>query len=111
MLVLDEPTAALDLAHQRLVLRAIHRLVHDSGTTVVFSTHQPELAAAAADDVVLMFKGGAVVAGERGAVLTADRLSEVFEVAVRRARIDGDHAARDVFVPAWDLDQDDDEER
>lgn len=104
MLVLDEPTAALDLSHQRLVLRAIHRLSRESGATIVFSTHQPELAAAAADDVVLMFKGGAVVAGERAAVLTAERLSEVFETTVKRARVDGEHGTRDVFVPTWDLD-------
>ncbi|HEY4133327.1 MAG TPA: ABC transporter ATP-binding protein [Gemmatimonadaceae bacterium] len=103
LLVLDEPTAALDLAHQRLILRAMHKLCRDQGTTIVFSTHQPELAAAAADDIVLMFKGGAIVAGERASVLTAERLSQVFEIDVRRARIDGDVNAREVFVPAWNL--------
>ena len=70
--------------------------------TIVFSTHQPDHAAAVADDVALMFKGGSVTAGTVVDTMTAARLSDLFGVDVRRAIVDGGNGA-DAFVPVWDL--------
>jgi iron complex transport system ATP-binding protein len=108
MLVLDEPTAALDLSHQRLVLRRVDRLRRESGTTIVFSTHQPELAAAVADHVVLMFANGSVRFGTTASVLTAQALTELFGIDVRRAVVGTGTDSREVFVPSWDMSRDDD---
>ncbi len=105
MMVLDEPTASLDLAHQLLVLQHIRQLSRDHGITIVFSTHQLEHASAVADDVALLFGNGRIEAGSVAATTTADSLSELFGVEVRRAVIDGDlnqpGARRETFVPVW----------
>ena len=102
LLVLDEPTAALDLGHQRLVLRTIRQLVRELGLTAVLTTHQPEHAAAVADDVALLFRDGRVVAGPAQETMTADRLQALFGVAIRR--VPGGPGRPDAFVPDWALD-------
>jgi iron complex transport system ATP-binding protein len=102
LLVLDEPTAALDLAHQRLVLERIHRLSRDDGLTIVFSTHQPDHAAAVAEDVALMFRDGTVVSGPLQETMTTERLSQLFGIEVRRATVAGGGQTVS-FVPVWNL--------
>ena len=37
--MLDEPTAFLDVENRIMVLQTLQRLAHDTGTTVIFSTH------------------------------------------------------------------------
>ena len=102
LLVLDEPTAALDLGHQRLVLRTVRRLVRELGRTVVLTTHQPEHAAAVADDVALLFRDGRTVTGPAPATLTPDRLHALFGVPVHR--VSGGPGQPDAFVLDWALD-------
>ena len=102
LLVLDEPTAALDLGHQRLVLRTVRQLVREFGRTVVLTTHQPEHAAAVADDVALLFRDGRVVAGPATETMTADRLHALFGVAVHR--VPGGPGRPDILAPVWALD-------
>lgn len=80
-LLLDEPTAALDLRHQEQVMR-IARQRAMSGDAVVVVLHDLNLAAAYADRIVLMSGGRVVADGPPGQVLDADRLSEVYGCAV-----------------------------
>ncbi|MER8183182.1 heme ABC transporter ATP-binding protein [Kitasatospora sp. NPDC094015] len=77
LLLLDEPTAALDLRHQELVLR-LARQRAAAGDAVVVVLHDLSLAAAYADRVVLLAAGRAVADGPVREVLTGPLLSEVY---------------------------------
>jgi len=54
VILLDEPTAHLDLPHRIMVLRLLRRLAHEQGKTVLISTHELELALALSDRILLM---------------------------------------------------------
>jgi iron complex transport system ATP-binding protein len=85
ILLLDEPTAALDLRHQEDVLRiARERAV--LGDCVVVVLHDLSLAAAYADRIVLIAGGRVVADGTPDEVLTAPLLSEVYELPVEVMR-------------------------
>ena len=71
ILVLDEPTAGLD-AHGVTHLLGVLQQLHEAGATLVFSTHDVELAYAWADQVALFHEGAVLRQGETAAVL-ADR--------------------------------------
>ncbi len=81
LLLLDEPTAALDLRHQELVLR-VARERAAAGDAVVVVLHDLSLAAAYADRVLLLAGGAAVADGPVARVLRAPLLSEVYGHAV-----------------------------
>lgn len=83
LLLLDEPTAALDLRHTELVMRALRDRAA-GGDCVVTVVHDLNLAARYADRI-LMFGDGALVAdGRPTEVLSAERIEEVYgqQVAV-----------------------------
>lgn len=81
LLLLDEPTAALDIKHQELVLQlAVHRAAR--GDAVVVVMHDLALAAAYADEIALMSHGTVAATGPPATVLTADLLSEVYEYPI-----------------------------
>jgi iron complex transport system ATP-binding protein len=98
VLLLDEPTAFLDVRHQVGLLAEVRRVAQDERKACVFVTHDLQLAAAVATRAVLL-KGGRVVAeGGVDSVLTADCLAEVFDWP-----IEVDQAARvgaRVFIPS-----------
>jgi iron complex transport system ATP-binding protein len=77
VLLLDEPTAALDLHHQQLVLR-LARAHADAGGAVVVVLHDLGLAAAHADRLVVLEAGRMVADGAPDAVLDPDLLSRVY---------------------------------
>ncbi|MET9296385.1 heme ABC transporter ATP-binding protein [Streptomyces sp. NPDC003077] len=81
LLLLDEPTAALDLRHQELVLR-ICRERAAAGTAVVIVLHDLGLAAAYADRVAVLHAGRRAAHGPPADVLTADLLSRVYRQPV-----------------------------
>ena len=54
VILLDEPTAHLDLPHRILVLRLLRQLAHEQGKTVLISTHELDLALALSDRILLM---------------------------------------------------------
>jgi iron complex transport system ATP-binding protein len=86
VLLLDEPTTYLDLAHQVEVLDLVTDLNHTRGTTVAIVLHDLNLAARYADHVIAM-KGGAVVAlGVPGDVVTEELVREVFGLESRVIR-------------------------
>ena len=78
-LLLDEPTASLDLAHQGAVLEAA-RSSAQSGAGVLVVLHDLTLAASVADRVALMRAGRIVASGPAHAVLTAENLSPVYGI-------------------------------
>lgn len=79
LVLLDEPTAALDPANALRVADALASLARE-GRTVVFSTHDAALAAYAADSVVLIREGRLLAAGAAGEVLVPELLSKTFSV-------------------------------
>ncbi|WP_020015113.1 heme ABC transporter ATP-binding protein [Promicromonospora sukumoe] len=78
LLLLDEPTAALDVRHTEHVLRQARRHATGGGTVVVV-LHDLALAAAWADRVLVLDGGRVAGLGAPAEVLTADLLSRVYE--------------------------------
>lgn len=81
LLLLDEPTAALDLRHQELVLR-ICRERAAAGDAVVVVLHDLGLAASYADRAAVLHDGRIAVAGPPGEVFTSALLSGVYRQPV-----------------------------
>lgn len=82
VLLLDEPTAALDIGHRQQVLELVDRLRTECELTVLAAMHDLTMAAQFADRIVLL-DGGAVVAdGTPAQVLTADRIADHFDADV-----------------------------
>ncbi|HUP89182.1 MAG TPA: ABC transporter ATP-binding protein [Longimicrobiales bacterium] len=79
ILVLDEPTASLDIGHEMRVFELLRSLAHDEGRTVVVATHQLNLAARYADLLLLLNRGRAVAQGTPREVLKRDVLQQVYE--------------------------------
>jgi iron complex transport system ATP-binding protein len=78
LLLLDEPTTFLDLAHQVEVLELVRHLHRESGRTIVMVLHDLNLAARYTDRLVAMREGSVVAAGTPREVLTEDLLRTVF---------------------------------
>jgi iron complex transport system ATP-binding protein len=81
LLLLDEPTAALDLRHQELVLRVCRERAR-AGDAVVVVLHDLGLAAAYAHRVVILCAGRAVADGAPAEVFTDRLLSDVYKQPV-----------------------------
>jgi iron complex transport system ATP-binding protein len=78
LLLLDEPTTYLDVAHQVEVLDLLTDLNRRSGTTIVMVLHELNLAARYADHLVAMADGRIVAEGPPTEVITEDCVREVF---------------------------------
>ncbi|MFI6347858.1 ABC transporter ATP-binding protein [Streptomyces sp. NPDC050560] len=78
LLLLDEPTTYLDIAHQVEVLDLVRQLNHDRGRTVVLVLHDLNQAARYADHLVAMKDGRIAAEGPPGEVVTADLVRAVF---------------------------------
>jgi iron complex transport system ATP-binding protein len=83
LLLLDEPTTYLDVAHQIEVLDLLHDLNQSRGTTIVMVLHELNLAARYADHLVAMREGEVVAAGPPGEVITEACVREVFGMECR----------------------------
>ena len=86
LLLLDEPTLHLDLAHQVALLAAIRRLRDQRGLTVLAVLHDLNLAAAFAPRVAILDGGRIVADGPPAEILTRDLVRRVFGVQVDEAR-------------------------
>lgn len=78
LLLLDEPTASLDVGHEMALMELLRGLVEE-GLGVLVITHQLNLAARFADRMLLLDGGQVVASGTPHAVLQAPLLSRVFE--------------------------------
>ncbi len=88
ILLLDEPTSHLDLSNKGRVLDLMAQQAAE-GVTVVFSTHEPDLATSAAGFVVLMRGGQVLQAGPVATAVTSESLSRTYGVPVRVVEIEG----------------------
>ncbi|WP_030171787.1 ABC transporter ATP-binding protein [Spirillospora albida] len=82
VLLLDEPTAALDIGHQQQVLELVDRLRLSDGLTVVTTIHDLTLAGQYADTLVLLSEGRVAAAGTPSQVLTRPAVEEHFGARV-----------------------------
>lgn len=82
IVLLDEPTAALDLRHQEDVMRTARELAR-TGHAVVVVLHDLSLAGAYADRVALVAHGTLVASGTPAEVFTAERIREVYGLPVQ----------------------------
>lgn len=95
LLVLDEPTAFLDVGHQVALLRAVRQRV-DAGLGVLAVLHDVNLAARFATHVLLLKAGRVLSAGPVGEVLTAERLTALYDIPMGAAE-----ASDGLWAPRW----------
>lgn len=81
LLLLDEPTAALDLKRQETVLSLMESLAA-RGTGIIFTTHEPLHAGLVADDALLMLPGEKSLYGSADEILTPENLFEAYGVRI-----------------------------
>ncbi len=78
IMLLDEPTAALDPAHQLSVMRLMKRLCDENGTTVIMVSHDLNLAAMFAGRILLLKDGRVVAGGAPEDILLPENLREAY---------------------------------
>ncbi|MDJ0463934.1 ABC transporter ATP-binding protein [Streptomyces sp. H27-C3] len=96
LLLLDEPTTYLDLAHAIDVLDLVDDL-HESGCTVVMVLHDLNLATRYSDNLIVMREGSILAQGHPRDVITAELLHEAFGLQARV--IDDPVGDRPLIVP------------
>jgi iron complex transport system ATP-binding protein len=80
VLLLDEPTANLDLYHQHAIVRLVRRLAAEQGLAVVAAIHDINLAARYCDQLAVLMSGRIVATGPPAMTLTRALLAGVFAV-------------------------------
>ncbi len=79
LLLLDEPTASLDLSHQLRIMDLMEQLKQQQGMTIVMVSHDINLAAMYADRILLIKEGALVSLGTPWEVLTYDTLESAYD--------------------------------
>ncbi len=89
VLLLDEPTAALDLRHQLLVLETLRKFVDETGGVVAVAMHDLNLAAQFSDQVIGLLNGRVLDSGAASKVMAPDRLRQMYgiEAEVHRTKL------------------------
>jgi len=85
VLLLDEPTASLDLKYQLEVAALLRRLHDRQDITIVLSTHDVQFAARLCNELVLLGEGSVLAQGTPAAVLTADRIAALYGIQPEQA--------------------------
>ncbi len=80
ILLLDEPTASLDLGYQLEVAALLARLNRERGVTMVLATHDLNLAASVCDTVITMRAGMVLAQGPTREVLTGAMIQQLYDV-------------------------------
>lgn len=102
VLVFDEPTSALDLGNQAKTLELLDTLRLRRDFAIIFTTHDPNHALAAADDVLLMMPGGGEIHGPVSQIIEPDKLSELYGVPMRWVDVNGPTGeTRRAILPAF----------
>lgn len=90
IMLLDEPTSNLDLKNQILVLRKVREIIESGmASMAIISTHDVNLAASYADEIVLLKEGSVESFGLVNEVLREDIISDVYGIKVRAFKADG----------------------
>jgi iron complex transport system ATP-binding protein len=88
LLLLDEPTSHLDLSNKYRLVQILRGL-QERGTTILMTTHGPELALAVSDEAILMEKGRVLISGPTTEVATGENLSKIYRVPVKIIPVEG----------------------
>jgi iron complex transport system ATP-binding protein len=95
LFLLDEPIAHLDLKHQIAMLELFAGAARDCGAGVVMVLHEPALAWRFCDRVLLIHGDGTTESGSTTEMLTAERLSALYQYPLQAIECDG----RISFIP------------
>lgn len=82
VILLDEPTAHLDLRHQATILDLVHQLARERNLAVLMSLHDLNLVSIFSDRIALLDQGTILADGTPHEVLVRERLSSVYGVAL-----------------------------
>lgn len=108
IILLDEPTANLDIKHQMDVIRILKRLSITKGIIVIMISHDLNLAARYSDNIIMMANGTVYSVGRPNEVITRENIKSVYgvdaEVLNRDGRpvtilIDSDLNDNDLVIP------------
>jgi iron complex transport system ATP-binding protein len=88
VLLLDEPSAHLDLANKRRLVELLRREA-ERGCCIVLTAHEPEFAAAVADWVTLLRDGSVLASGPPDQVMTGELLTTTYGVPITVHRVTG----------------------
>lgn len=88
LLILDEPTAHLDLGNKVMTLKALRDMA-ESGRTVLFSTHDPNEALLIADHVAVLSEGEIMGQGAPSVTITEEILRAIYGADIRVIEVDG----------------------
>src|SRR5687768_7558292 len=82
ILLLDEPTASLDLAYQLEIRSILHRLNRERGLTIIVSTHDLNFAAGLCHELILLHQGRVLAAGATTSMLDPVLIRQLYDVEV-----------------------------
>lgn len=88
LLLLDEPTSHLDLSNKYRLVKILKGL-QECGTTILMTTHEPDLAIAVSDEAILMQRGSVLISGPTAEVATGENLSRIYHVPVKIIPVEG----------------------
>jgi iron complex transport system ATP-binding protein len=88
LLLLDEPTSHLDLSNKYRLIQILRGL-QGLGTTILMTTHEPDIALAVSDEAILMEKGSVFISGPTAEVATGGNLSRIYRVPVKIVSVEG----------------------
>lgn len=88
LLLLDEPTAHLDLSNKFHLVQILKGL-KEQGRTILMTTHEPDLALSVSDEAILMEKGRVLISGPTLTVANGENLSRIYRVPVKIVSIEG----------------------
>ena len=81
IMILDEPTANLDIKHQIFVSDFMHELSQESGSTIIMISHDLNIAARYADQIIVMAKPGVIYdVGRPEDTITEQMIRDVYDV-------------------------------
>jgi len=89
VLLLDEPTANLDIKHQLEVMEIIKKIIKEKGITAIVAIHDLNLASRYADRIVMMRSGKIFAVGDPYNVLTPTNIEKVYGIRVKVIELDG----------------------
>ncbi len=89
VLLLDEPTSNLDVKHQLGVTKLLKRLSVEKGILIVMISHDINIAAKYADNIIMMYSGSIFAVGTPNEVITESNLRTVYDVESQVIDVDG----------------------
>lgn len=87
--VLDEPTSHLDYYNQHVIMKTLREIVEVQSCGVLVAMHDPNLALAFADRVVLMQQGRIVDVGDVDGIMTSSNLSDIYNMRLKVVSLEG----------------------